>query len=154
MAMAFSMRRIFAVACLLGILNFAAFVVGTFIVGGDAINGGSSCPAGGFYLWDKTEPDPCRQVSQSTYWYSKLHAYSVIVSWPIIIVASIYLNHTSWTGHFVLRMKSLPSEQRWEAWSTLRRRAQQAPRTATSHQEMKRLVDADLVDMDSGERKA
>ena len=146
-------KRTLAVACLLGVLNFVAFLAGTFAVGGDALNGDSSCPAGGYYLWNKTESDPCHQVSRSTYWYSKIHAYSVIVSWPNIIVAGIYLNRTSWSGNFMRRMRTLPSEKRWAALSHLRQRAKQAPRSATSDEEMKRLVDQAFQDFEPGEGK-
>jgi hypothetical protein len=147
------MKRALAVAILLGILNFAAFIVGTFVVGGDAVNGASSCPAGQHYLWDKTKPDHCRQVSDSIYWYSKIHAYSVIVSWPIIIVAVMYLNRGSFAGELTRRLKALPSHKRREAWSRLLDRAKNATRTATSDEDMNRLVDQSFRDLDSREEK-
>ena len=86
-----SMNKAIVIFVLATILNFAAFGAGTCIVGGDAVTGTSMCPPGN-YLWDKRLPQPCHEVSESIYRYSKFHAYSVFISWPIAIIAGIYLN--------------------------------------------------------------
>ncbi len=40
-----SMKRVALIAVTVGIMNFVAFVAGTFIVGGDAINADFTMPA-------------------------------------------------------------------------------------------------------------
>jgi len=141
-------RRAFAVASLVGIVNVVAFMVGTYVVGGDAINGESSCPAGP-YLWDKTRPDPCHEVSQAVYRYSKIHAYSVIVSLPLFIIGGLWLSRGSFASELGRRLTALPTHKRYQALWELLRRARSAPHTATSDEEMKALLDQTLHDLDS-----
>ncbi len=87
-----SMKRVALIAVTVGIMNFVAFVAGTFIVGGDAINADSRCPPGRHCLWDKRLQEPCNEVSEGIYLYSKWHAYSVFLSWPPVIASLLYLN--------------------------------------------------------------
>jgi hypothetical protein len=75
-----------------GLLNFGAFVVGTLIVGGDAVNGDATCGrhTGQYYLFDKRLPNPCREVSKDVYLYSKIHSWSLFLSWPLVMAAGFY----------------------------------------------------------------
>jgi hypothetical protein len=88
------MRRLAVIVVVVGVLNFAAFIVGTFIVGGDAVNGRSSCPPGGKYLWDKRQSNPCHEVSNAVYLYSTMHTWSLFGSWPFVMMALVYLNRS------------------------------------------------------------
>ncbi|PYP94413.1 MAG: hypothetical protein DMD38_15840 [Gemmatimonadetes bacterium] len=86
------MKRLAQVIVFVGFVNFLAFVVGTFIVGGDAINGHSLCPAGKHYLYDKLRDEPCHEVSAATYRYSKLHSYFTFISFPLAMAGGVLLN--------------------------------------------------------------
>jgi hypothetical protein len=85
------MVKAIAIFALASFLNFFVFLVGTFILGGDAVSGASNCPPGN-YIWDKRLPQPCHEVSPAVYAYSKLHTYSVFVSWPLAVAGLIYLD--------------------------------------------------------------
>ena len=78
------------IAVYAGMLNFVVFVIGTFIVGGDAMNARQSC-APGNYLWDKSLTNRCHEVSRAIYLYSKAHVYSVFLSWPLVMAGAAYL---------------------------------------------------------------
>lgn len=147
------MRRVATALVFIGLLNFVAFLVGTFVVGGDAVNGDSSCPAGHHYLWDKSRPIPCHQVSDSVYRYSKIHTYSVLVSWPFIIVAGIWLNRRSGVGRAIRRVGALPTHKRYQAWMQLLRRAKATPRGASRDEDINRIVDEVLEEFDSGQER-
>jgi hypothetical protein len=75
-----------------GLINFGAFVVGTLVVGGDAVNGDISCGrhAEKYYLFDKRLPNPCHEVSKGVYLYSKVHCWSIFLSWPFVVAAALY----------------------------------------------------------------
>jgi hypothetical protein len=75
-----------------GLLNFGAFVVGTLIVGGDAVNGDATCGRhmGQYYLFDKSLPNPCHEVPEDVYLYSKVHCWSIFLSWPFVMAAGFY----------------------------------------------------------------
>ena len=45
-------QKVFAVAMVVGLLNFLLFVAGTFYFGGDAVNGKTE--QGRYYLWATT----------------------------------------------------------------------------------------------------
>jgi len=86
------MKRWANIAIIVGMLNFGAFVIGTFVVGGDAVNVGQSCPPGN-YLWDKRLTNPCYEVSRGVYIYSKAHVYSIFLSWPLVMAGTLYLSY-------------------------------------------------------------
>jgi len=82
-------------------VNFFAFIGGTFLVGGDAVNGDAKCPPrrhylwdkpGTRYLWDQMRSDRCHEVGRAVYLYSKAHCYSVFLSWPLAMAGGFYLN--------------------------------------------------------------
>jgi len=89
------MRGLATSVIILGFLNFGLFVAGTFIVGGDAVNGDLSCPhvAGTYYLWDKQRAEHCHEVSREQYLYSKGHCWSVFVSWPFVMGSLFYAHY-------------------------------------------------------------
>jgi len=89
-------RRTLAVTVLaVGLLNFAAFLIGTFVVGGDAVNGDQICGRieGKYFLWNKASSVQCHEVTRATYLYSKVHCWSTFVFAPFIFAAAFYLNH-------------------------------------------------------------
>jgi hypothetical protein len=87
-------------------LNFAAFMAGAFYLGGDALNGkvenGRYLIATTFSLSFSKNQSPTlrsplrkpgyREVSAATFYYSKWHGLSVLVSWPPMMIASLCAN--------------------------------------------------------------
>jgi hypothetical protein len=68
--------------CGLGVLNFLAFVIGAFVLGGDAVNG--KIAGGHFYL---AEHGKLTEVSEAVYTYSLWHVRGVFVTHPMAILA-------------------------------------------------------------------
>ena len=76
---------------LVTILNFVIFAAVATYLGGDAVNG--RIEGGRYYLfgvrtengWKKRHTE----VSERVFTYSKWHAYSVIVTWPLMMAAGI-----------------------------------------------------------------
>ncbi|HEY4943729.1 MAG TPA: hypothetical protein VII56_20040 [Rhizomicrobium sp.] len=62
----------------LGLANFFAFMVGTLVLGGDAVNGHAA--NGHYFLDDKGH---LTEVSRAVFLYSKWHVYSLFVTHPI-----------------------------------------------------------------------
>lgn len=87
-----TMKKWATFAVYAGILNFALFAIGTFVVGGDAVNARQLCPAGN-YLWDKSFPSPCHEISRAVYLNGKGHVYSLLLSWPFVIGSALYLSY-------------------------------------------------------------
>jgi hypothetical protein len=100
-------RRVqrFALICF---LNFAAFMAGAFCLGGEAVNGrvengryliattfSLSFPMNQFATprsqWPPNRPG-YREVSAATFYYSKWHGLSVLISWPPMMFASFFAN--------------------------------------------------------------
>ncbi|EJN09921.1 hypothetical protein PMI42_06483 [Bradyrhizobium sp. YR681] len=75
--------RCLLVAFSLCMLNFVAFAVGAFALGGDAING--KIVGEHFYL---AEHGKLAEVSEAVYTYSLWHARSVFVTHPLAILAA------------------------------------------------------------------
>jgi len=85
-------NRLFRIASwgvTLGILNFILFVAVSLAIGGDAINGGIE--NGQYYLGGGGQHT---QVPYLIYLYSELHAYSVFLSWPLVMI----LGFASWAS--------------------------------------------------------
>ena len=65
-------------------VNFIAFWIAAFLLGGDAVNGHSG---GGHYFLCAHRS--CHEVSKAVFAYSYCHAMSVIVTFFALIVASV-----------------------------------------------------------------
>jgi hypothetical protein len=78
----------FAVICL---PNFFCFVALANHLGGDAVNG--KIDGGRYYLWGNhwNDAKTYREVSRGVFEYSKWHAYSLFMTWPVMIVGGILL---------------------------------------------------------------
>ena len=82
----FLRKLVFAVV-ILSVLNFALFLVGTLYLGGNAVKG--KIEAGRYYVRGYLRGTTGYvQVSQAAFNYSKWHAYSVIVTWPFMILGA------------------------------------------------------------------
>ena len=74
------------VAALLAIwclADFATFVIGIFVIGGDAFNGYSE---GGYYFVCMHGHAVCHEVGRALFEYSRLHAISLFISFPIALL--------------------------------------------------------------------
>lgn len=71
--------------CLLPVVNFLAFMVIYFLIGGDAIHGGVA--EGHYYVADHGHSI---EVSYGIWLYSLVHAYSVLISIPLAIAAATF----------------------------------------------------------------
>ena len=76
---------------IVGLLNFILFLAGTFYLGGDAVNG--KAEHGKFYVWGygirERGAKGYREVSKTAFDYSRWNAYSVMVTWPVMILAGV-----------------------------------------------------------------
>jgi len=71
-----------------GLLNFVLFVAGSFYLGGDAWNG--KVEGQKYYVWGYHHGQKgYTEVSRSVFDYSRWHVYSVMVTWPLAILAGI-----------------------------------------------------------------
>ena len=70
----------------LGVLNFLTFVIGAFMLGGDAVNG--RMIGEHFYL---AEHGKFTEVSEAVYTYSLWHVRSVFVTHPLAMLAGYLL---------------------------------------------------------------
>ena len=80
-------------AWVLGILNFLIFVAIACYLGGDAVNG--KVEEGRYYLFGVRAVAGQKvytEVSESVFRYSQWHAYSVLVSWPLVMTAAYVAN--------------------------------------------------------------
>jgi hypothetical protein len=79
--------------CLIGISNFFVFVAVASYLGGDALNG--RVDGEHYYLFGVRSEYGHKvytEVSQAVFTYSKWHAYSVLMTWPLVILAIFALN--------------------------------------------------------------
>lgn len=79
----------------IGLLNFAIFVAGALYLGGDAVNG--KIEGGHYYLFGVARGTGMKgytEVSQAVFDYSRWHAYSVFVTWPLALLAAIAENRS------------------------------------------------------------
>jgi hypothetical protein len=71
---------------IVGILNFILFLAGTSYFGGDAWNG--KIEAGRYYLWGgHNGAKGYIEVSKVIFDYSRWHVDTVMVTWPLMLVA-------------------------------------------------------------------
>src|SRR5690242_16028248 len=69
-----------------GLLNFGLFVVGTFYIGGDAWNGKAVGQT--YYVWGYHDGHKgYTEVTRSVFEYSRWHVYSVLITWPLVMLA-------------------------------------------------------------------
>jgi hypothetical protein len=72
----------------IGLLNFLLFLAGALYLGGDAWNG--KIEGGHYYVWGYHHGTKgYKEVSQRAFEYSRWHVYSVMVTWPLAIVAGL-----------------------------------------------------------------
>jgi hypothetical protein len=75
----------------IGFLNFVLFIVGTLYLGGDAWSG--KIEGGKYYVWGyHNGTKEYSEVSRAAFDYSRFHVYSVMVTWPLMILAGLYLH--------------------------------------------------------------
>jgi hypothetical protein len=80
--------RLFFTLVIVGVLDLALFLAGAFYLGGDAVNG--KIEAGRYYVWGyRHGAKGYVEVSHGAFYYSKWHAYSVMVTWPLMILAGV-----------------------------------------------------------------
>jgi hypothetical protein len=94
-----SRRRMFAIATRLlsklaalvtvvGLLDFVSFLIGASYLGGDAVNG--KIDGGRYYIYGPYRGMKAyHEVSQAVFDYSRWHAYSLMIIWPLMIVLGI-----------------------------------------------------------------
>jgi hypothetical protein len=74
------------IAMIVALLDFVLFLAGALYFGGDAVNG--KIAPGRYYLWGyHSGMKGYIEVSHTIFQYSKWHAYSVLVTWPLMLVA-------------------------------------------------------------------
>ena len=79
-------RRLCDIAVIVGLLNFLLFLAGAFYFGGDAWNG--KAEAGRYFLWGyHNGTKGYIEVTKAVFDYSKWHVYSVMVTWPLMLLA-------------------------------------------------------------------
>lgn len=83
------MRKVLLTIVAIGVLNFAVFAIGTWVLGGDAIGAHPTCPPGD-YVMNKSV---CHHVSHAAYVYSKISGYSAMISVLFAMGASLILEY-------------------------------------------------------------
>ncbi len=74
-------------AMIVGLLDFVLFLAGALYFGGDAVDG--KVEAGRYYLYGYHHGTKGYiEVSQAVFNYSKWHAYSLMVTWPLMFVGA------------------------------------------------------------------
>ena len=74
------------------ILNFIAFVVISSRIGGDAVNG--KVEGGRYYVFGVATRDGRKvytEVSERVYTYSRWQVYSILSTWPLMMVGGLFL---------------------------------------------------------------
>ena len=85
-------ERFVTVFSVLAILNFVVFLGVAAHLGGDAVNG--KIEAGRYYLWGwnaHTGTKSYTEVTPAVFEYSRMHVYSIFITWPIMFVGSLAL---------------------------------------------------------------
>lgn len=79
------LTKLAAVVAVVGLLDFISFLVGASYLGGDAVNG--KIDGGRYYLYGPYHGVKAfHEVSQAVFDYSRWHAYSLMITWPLMIV--------------------------------------------------------------------
>ncbi len=82
------LSKLAAVVTVVGLLDFVSFLIGASYLGGDAVNG--KIDGGRYYLYGPYHGMKAyHEVSQAVFDYSRWHAYSLMIIWPLMIVLSI-----------------------------------------------------------------
>ena len=82
------LSKLAAVVTVVGLLDFVSFLIGASYLGGDAVNG--KIDGGRYYLYGPYHGMKAyHEVSQAVFDYSRWHAYSLIIIWPLMIVLGI-----------------------------------------------------------------
>jgi hypothetical protein len=82
-----SILKLCNVAMVVGVLNFALFIAGTIYFGGDAWSG--KAEGGKYFLWGPYNGvKTYHEVSRAVFSYSRWHVYSVMVTWPLVLLAA------------------------------------------------------------------
>jgi hypothetical protein len=79
--------------CLIGILNFVAFVAVASYLGGDAVNG--KAEGGRYYLFGVRtlgREKVYTEVGEPVFKYSRWHVYSLLATWPLVMAAAYAAN--------------------------------------------------------------
>jgi hypothetical protein len=65
------------------------------------VNGDGTCGhhVGKYYLYAKRLPNACHEVSRGVYLYSKIHCWSLFLSWPFVMVAGLYARYSKESEH-------------------------------------------------------
>ena len=80
------LRKLCPIVILVGLLNFILFIAGAYYFGGDAWNG--RVEGEKYYLWGyHGGTKGYIEVSQAVFDYSRWHVYSVMITWPLVILA-------------------------------------------------------------------
>jgi hypothetical protein len=83
-----SLSKLSAVVTVVGLLDFISFLIGASFLGGDAVNG--KIDGGRYYLYGPYHGmKGYHEVSHAVFDYSRWHAYSLMILWPLMIVLSI-----------------------------------------------------------------
>jgi hypothetical protein len=82
------LSKLAAVVTVVGLLDFVSFLIGASYLGGDALNG--KIDGGRYYLYGPYHGMKAyHEVSQAVFDYSRWHAYSLMIIWPLMIVLGI-----------------------------------------------------------------
>jgi hypothetical protein len=80
--------KVCTVLIAIAFLNLLLFLAGTLYLGGDAWNG--KIEGRHHYLWGyHNGTKGYKEVSRAAFEYSRWHVYSVMVTWPLAIVACV-----------------------------------------------------------------
>jgi hypothetical protein len=82
------LSKLAAVVTVVGLLDFVTFLIGASYLGGDAVNG--KIDGARYYLYGPYHGmKGYHEVSPAVFYYSRWHAYSLMIIWPLMIVLSI-----------------------------------------------------------------
>lgn len=84
------LRKTFFIVVIVGIVNLALFLAGSYYLGGEAMKG--KIETGRYYVWGSRHGKKgYTEVSHTAFVYSEWHGYSVIVTWPFLLLAGFRL---------------------------------------------------------------
>jgi hypothetical protein len=82
------LSKLATVLTIVSLLDFVSFLIGASYLGGDAVNG--KVGDGRYYLYGPYHGMKAyHEVSQAVFNYSRWHAYSLMILWPLMIVMAI-----------------------------------------------------------------
>ncbi len=80
------MKKLLPILVAIAMINFAAFVIGALVLGGDAVSG--KVQGGRYYV---SNHGKLTEVSQAAYTYSRYHCYAVWITHPLAIFYAMLL---------------------------------------------------------------